>query len=78
MKMQVFNIDLSEFTEGKSINDIELCDYSLSDKPYAIFVGYYPNLEKLLVIKSTTTSLQETCDQGILAGIDCAIFYPLN
>ena len=76
--MQVFNIDLSEFIEGKNIENVEICDYHISGENIAVFVGYYDTIDKLLVIKTTPHSAENAIKENQVFGVDCAIFYKLN
>jgi hypothetical protein len=77
MKMQVFNIDLSEFIEGKQIDDVVVHDHSLHGHQSILFVAYFPIINKLTVIKALASSEQLLIDSMILSD-DYAIFHTLN
>jgi hypothetical protein len=77
MKLSFSGINFSDFTEGKEIQDIEIQDYSLPDFPTAFYVSYYPNIKKLLVIKTTKNSA-ENAAQYCADFIEYAILYPLQ
>lgn len=75
--MQVFNIDLSEFIEGKQIDDVVIHDHSINGHQSILFVAYFPIINKLTVIKAMASSEQLLIDSMILSD-DYAIFHTLN
>jgi hypothetical protein len=77
MKIQMFNIDFSDFTEGKEIEKIEFYDYSLHDMPIAYLITYWTNIKSLIIYKTTTSSAENTIP--ILGKyVEYSIFHPLN
>jgi hypothetical protein len=77
MKMQVFNIDLSEFIEGKQIDDVVIHDHSLHGHQSILFVAYFPIINKLTIIKAMS-SAEESMKECLLLDNEYAIFYTLN
>jgi hypothetical protein len=76
MKIKMFNIDFSDFTEGKEIENIEYQDYSVSSLPYAYVAIYYPIIKDLTIFKVTEDTVS-TLTVGSVDSIPMAAFYPL-
>jgi hypothetical protein len=74
--MQVFNIDLSEFIEGKQIDQVVIHDHSLHGHQSILFVFYFPVINKLNVIKCLA-SAEESMKECLLLDNEYAIFYSI-
>ena len=77
MKMQVFNIDLSDFIEGKQIDEVVIHDHTLHGHQSILFVVYFPIMNKLTIIKAIG-SAEESMRDCVLLDSEYAIFYTLN
>jgi hypothetical protein len=77
MKMQVFNIDLSDFIAGKQIDEVVIHDHSLCGHQSILFVVYFPIINKLTIIKCLA-SAEESMKDCLLLDSEYAIFYTLN
>jgi len=77
MKIQMFNIDFSDFAECKQIEKIEFYDYSLHDIPIAYLITYWANIKSLIIYKTTPSSVENTIP--ILGeDVEYSVFHPLN
>jgi len=77
MKIQMFNIDFSDFTQGKEIEEIQFHDYSLHDRPIAYLITYWANIKSLIIYKTTPSSAENTIP--ILGkDVEYSVFHPLN
>jgi hypothetical protein len=76
MKIQISQVNFSNFSAGLDIQSIDIQDYSVSNLPVVYAVCYYPMLKKLGIYKTTEEGAQNVYELNHKS-IPTAIFYPL-